>query len=246
MKNTKKTIFYLLIALILNFHTINAQNKIDNNSNKDLKNKIGLSAGLLGIDFVYTRKINERFSARIDGNFFTKNISLSNNFDFGGQKGDVSLVLNNNTLNFDIEYLPFKNHKSIKFIAGLNYLYDFKLNSTTIPLEGRTYGDLVITPAEIGVFKTQIKWLGIEPYLGLGYETKVYKQFCFGTELGATFIPYNDIKFSSTGMLTPMSKIEQQQFSNWIGQFKFMPNLKVSLSYRFGDPKFKFSKKNNK
>jgi hypothetical protein len=252
MKNTKTTIFYLLIALILNFHTVNSQNLYNNtniNSKKDIKlecfkNKVGFSAGLLGIDFIYSRTINDRLSARIDASFFNKNFSLNNKFDFGGQKGDVDLDIKNNTLNLDLEYLPFKYNKSIKFIVGLNYLYNFQLNSTTVPLDGRNYGDISITPSEIGVFKTQIKWLGLEPYIGIGYETSIYKQLSFGMELGTTFIPYNEIKFSSTGMLTPMSKLEQEEFRNWVGQFLFMPNLKVSLSYRFGDPKFILSKNN--
>lgn len=248
MRNTTQSFFLLII--LLTFLKFNGQNQnIDLKSkiNTDSiynKNKIGFSVGIIGTNLIYTRIINNQFSARLDASFFNKNFSFNNRFDFGGQKGDVNLNFKNNTLNFNLEYLPFRYNKSIKFIFGVNYLYNLQLNATTVPLDGRNYGDISITPSEIGVFKTQIKWLGLQPNIGIGYETSIYKQLSFGMELGTTFIPFNDIKFYSTGMLTPMSKLEQEEFRNWVDKFLFMPNLKVSIYYRFGAPKFILSKNN--
>ena len=64
-------------------------------------------------------------------------------------------------------------------------------------------------------------------------------------ELGAIYLPKANIEFESTGILTPMSDLEQEDFRNWINQFYLLPNLKISLAHRFDDSVFKFSKTNN-
>jgi hypothetical protein len=210
-----------------------------------IKNKISISAGLFGTSLGYTRRINDKLSARLYFNFFNENFDFDNKFDFGGQQGEINLDFKNNTINLDIEYLLFKNTKSLKLIVGLDYLNKLQLKSTTIPSENRNYGAIVLTPSDLGIFKTKIKWLGVRPYLGMGYETNLFKNITFGVELGATYLPKPTIKFESTGILTPMSDLEQEDFRNWINQFYLLPNLKISLAHRFDDSVFKFSKKNN-
>ena len=249
-----KQIFFNLtfsILLLLNSSVIFAQKEtpsIDAISEKSgdtlsLKNKIGLSAGILGTNFAYTRKINDRLSARLDFNIYNENFTFNDKFDFGGIPGNVSLDVKNTTLNLALEYLPFKNHKSLKLIVGLNYLYNLELKSTAISIKDRNYGDIPITPQDIGVFKCQINWKGFGNYFAMGYETNLYKNISFGFELGGAYIPNPEIKFDSTKMLVRMSDIEQDDFRNWVNQFHVLPNLKVSLAYRFSDPRFKFSKK---
>ena len=243
-KIMNQIIFHLLFfVLILNPLLLNAQGSTS--ATLTTKNKISISAGLFGTGLVYTRRINDKLSARLNFNFCNVNFDFDNKFDFGGQKGDVNLDFKNNTIDLDIEYLLFKNNKSLKLIIGLDYLYKLQLKSTTIPSENRNYGAIVITPSDLGVFKTEIKWLGIRPYLGMGYETNLFKNITFGVELGAIYLPKATIKFESTGILTPMSDLEQEDFRNWINQFYLLPNLKISLAHRFDDSVFKFSKKNN-
>ena len=111
------TFHLLFFVLITSPLLLNAQG-----STTDIltaKNKISISAGLFGTSLGYTRSINDKLSARLNFNFCDVNFDFDNKFDFGGQQGDINLDFKNNTINLDIEYLLFKNTKSLKLIVGL-------------------------------------------------------------------------------------------------------------------------------
>lgn len=223
-----------LFILVINFFVSNAQDKkTEINTNKNV-NEVSVSGGLLGVNVGYTRMIDDKFAARIDANFFKQNATFQDQ-NFGGQQGDIDANFKCNTLNLAVEYLPLKRSKSFKLIGGLNYLYDFQVNSTVTPTTSKQYGDIVIDPSEQGTIRSNAKWTGIQPYVAIGYETRVYDQLFIGCELGSNYLPNPRVTYVTTGMFTEPSKDDQKQFQDWINQFVVMPNFKISLAYRFKD-----------
>ena len=234
----KKT-FYGLIACLLVI-SLQAQDekkvsKEDIKANPYLgykgRSAIAFNFSSVGLGFEYARNLNHRhLNARIRLN----TLRLSNferAMSIGG--APTQIVADINVFNTDLllEYLPFSK-SSFKLIGGVSFIFKGEGSVKVAYGESIKYGDLTITPEEIGDLTIGVDYGGVAPYMGLGFGRAIPKtNVGFGFELGTYYAGSPKVSLDATEMLSDTVKEEAQLQSN-LSDYKWFPFINLRLSFK--------------
>lgn len=196
------------------------------------KNALSIGGGMPGFSVDYSRKISEKFTAKLRYNFFKIEDYEYGKVDVSGNDVSATISGESNTIDLLLEYLPFKN-SSFKLVGGLGFINEMNFNIDMVYEEEVIFGDVVLTKEDYGDLNLGFAWEGVAPYLGVGFGRAVPKgRLGFGIEVGSYFSSSPDISLAATKLLAPTAdQVEevQETFKSW----KFIPLLQFRLAYAF-------------
>ncbi|WP_347173845.1 hypothetical protein [Polaribacter uvawellassae] len=197
------------------------------------KNAFSISFGSSGIGVGYARKLNSKFSAMLTYSTFEikdKEVDISSfldNDDVAFSGGGKSTIID-----LGAEYLPFKN-SSFKLAFGVGFLNDVNINGTITYKEGIKFGDVNITPQDVGKVVIDSKWSGVAPFIGFGFGRAVPKnRFGFGIDIGTYFAKSPQVDLQADKLLAP-TQDEEATLQEAFKSLTFIPRIQFRLTYKF-------------
>jgi hypothetical protein len=154
--------------------------------------------------------------------------------DYGFKFGKTDMLVNGplkfGSVGLYADWHPFGN--SFKLIGGLAYMLT-NISTTSYLKDSTKQGDIIIAPDEVGSIVMEIKPNAISPYIGLGFGRAVPKgRVGLSFEMGMFYIGEPKVSFITTGMLTPTGITEEKKLKENMSQFKWLPNLSLSLNIK--------------
>lgn len=197
------------------------------------KNAIGVEVGTLGIGIQFSRGLKENMSLKVGARFLDVSDYAIENIEINNENFDVTTNVKSRIFHAVIEYLPFTK-SSFKIVGGFGYIAKANLNIDTFYNEEVQIGDILFNREELGSFTNRVSWSGIAPYIGIGFGRALpNKNFGISFELGAFYAGSPDVNFSASGLLTPSGEENAQLIRETLEEIKFLPNLNLTLSYKF-------------
>ena len=195
------------------------------------RSAIAFNFSSIGIGFEYSRNLNHQ---HLNGRLRLNTFRLSNfrrAMNIGG--ASTQIVADVNVFNTDllIEYLPFSK-SSFKIVGGLSLILKGEGKVKVAYGESIKYGDLTITPEEIGDLIIGVDYGEVAPYIGMGFGRGIPKtNVGFGFELGTYYTGSPKVTLKATEMLSDTAKEEAQLQSN-LSDYKWFPFINLRLSFK--------------
>jgi hypothetical protein len=197
--------------------------------------KKGLGIGLLsstnglGGHLSYSFLSSGKLIARLEGGYL--NYTLK---DYGFKFGKTSMLVNGplkfGSVGLYADWHPFGN--SFKLTGGFAYMLN-NISTTSYLKDSTKQGDITIAPNEVGSIAIELKPNAIAPYIGLGFGRAVPKhRVGVSFEMGMFYIGEPEVKFVTTGMLTPTGLTEEKKLRANMSEFKWLPKLSLSINIK--------------
>lgn len=193
---------------------------------------VALNASSLGGGIELARSINERLSLRLRFNTIdlssiieNKKISIGGDrysFDGGGKVTELDL---------SVEYNPFSK-SSFKLIGGIGYFTNasFKLKGNHVG--GSSYGEIEITPEDIGEINFKVDYKGLAPYVGFGFGRAIpKKRVGLGIEVGTFYFVEQKVSVTGTNLMASV-KEQTETFKRDISDYRWYPFVNLRLAVR--------------
>lgn len=166
---------------------------------------------------------------RFEGNYLNYNLK-----DFGYKFGKTSMLINGplkfGSIGVYADWHPFGN--SFKLVGGFAYMLN-NISTTAYLKDSTKQGDITIAPEEVGSIIIELKPNAIAPYLGLGFGRAVPKhRVGVSFEMGVFYIGEPEVKFVTTGMLTPTGVTEEKKLREGMNELKWLPKLSLSINIK--------------
>ena len=195
---------------------------------------LGAQAGIQGVGLHLRKDIGSRLYLKLEGNYFDYSDDVEiDDIDFDGHLdfSNVGLTLN---------WLPFES-SGFRITGGAyhgNNSFRGRATSAgkTVDINGTDYrigpGDFV---------RGSVEFDSISPYFGIGWDWLLgaNDQFTLGLDLGVLYLGDPSVKLATSptigGMPVPGADLEAERrdIASEIEDYKFLPVLKVSFTYRF-------------
>ena len=229
----RKTIFFLM-AIFFTSLSIQSQTVTDTLTTGNLserKNAIAVSFGSPGIGFEFARKLTNKLTARVAYHTFTFNDYKKKDVSIGNEKVTVVGDLETQVWDFGGEYMPFTN-SSFKLTFGLGILSNVSLKAKVTYQEEITFGDVIITPTNVGHVLVDSKWSGAAPYLGFGFGRAVpKKRIGLSFEMGTYFASSPKVTLDATKLLAPTID-QEEKLQSAFETLKFIPRAQIKLTIK--------------
>lgn len=230
----------LPVFLLLSFLSLNsfAQEKAASSTAKPEKSNpysfsfgtgwaLGIKAGTAGYGGELSKKLSRSFDLRLGYAMLSTSQSLDLEVDKRklAVTADVALGIPSAKLDWHPGAASFR----FTFGAGLpnnNIGVTGKLKETF------TYGEIVVSPEEIGTFAMDIKWNAVAPYVGIGFGRNVpKKRVSFTIDMGSYYIGSPSVKLNPTGMLSPTADQQSVMEGNMV-DYKWHPVLNFQFNVK--------------
>lgn len=200
---------------------------------KDKKNGVNISFGTSGFGFGYARKLNSKFNA----------IVAYHTIEIKDKELDADKFLDNDNTNFKgsgksniidlgAEYLPFQN-SSFKLTFGVGFLNDVSINGLITYKESIQFGDVNVTPQDVGKVIIDSKWSGVAPFVGIGFgRTIPNNKVGFGIDLGTYFTKSPEVDLQADKLLAPTQE-ELEDLQDAFNSLTFIPRIQFKVTYKF-------------
>ena len=240
-----KKLSLLTAAFAMVLGTLQAQQdstSVKSNNNKEKKanpypmfqnrGAIGVQLGLPGFGLEYAHNLSPHLNARARVNYFVLN-DYSTDMELSGQDVNIAVDLNALSTDFLLDYLPFK-RSSFHITGGISFVSKMNIDATVLLNQTFEYGDIKITPEEIGQIDIGIDYTGIAPYIGFGFGRSVPKnRVGVGLEVGGYFAGGPQVDVEATGMLSDTSEEEAQLEEN-LSDYAWVPRASLRISFKLG------------
>lgn len=194
-----------------------------------LPSRNGISAGLsfstMGLGVSATRSISNRFDIRFNGSFagYTYDIrKVSTDL-----QGDANFRFG--IAGFFTDFYPSR----FFYLSG-GMVYNFtKVSMVGQSSQAIEIGDIVMEPDEVGNLGVEITpgWK-LNPYLGLGINSRNHRPINVGMEFGVFFQNSPDVNLTASGMLSPTANSDQEQLMEKnISPLLYYPYFSLRISY---------------
>ena len=230
-----RQIYFFLMAIFFTSLSIQSQtiakDTITTSSLSKRKNAIAVSFGSPGIGFEFARKLTSKLTARVAYHTFTFKDYKKKDVNIGNEKVTVAGDLETQVWDFGGEYLPFAN-SSFKLTFGLGILSNVNLKAKVTYQENITFGDVIITPTNVGHVLVDSKWSGVAPFLGFGFGRAVpKKRIGLSFELGTYFTSSPKVILDATKLLSPTID-QEEKLQNAFETLKFIPRAQIKLTIK--------------
>ncbi len=188
---------------------------------------LGVKAGTAGYGAELSKKLSRSFDLRLGYSMLNTAQSLELDVDKRTLTVDADLALG----------IPSAKLDWHPGAASFRFTFGAGMPNNTIGLKGRlkeslTYGEIQVTPDELGVFVMDIKWNSIAPYVGIGFGRNVpKKRVSFTVDMGAYHIGSPKVSLNPTGMISPTSD-QASVFEGNLAEYKWLPFLNFQFNVR--------------
>lgn len=123
----------------------------------------------------------------------------------------------------------------LRIVAGGAIINNTEVNGFLKPTKGMDFGNLSITPEQIGTLAANVSFNGFAPYIGLGIgKSTPSKRFGINVDLGSYYLSAAKVQIDATKLLAP-NKNQESLLENNLSTFRWMPTLQVNLNFKLGN-----------
>jgi len=196
-----------------------------------LKQKsVKLNLGSQGIGSEFTYGVATKVALRLGLNVIP--VSVNNAFDFADFNSTSKASAKFTNIHLLADYTPFTATPAFRLVAGVAYFARASGNMQVQPKDNYSYGDIVLTPEQVGYLDLDINWKGIAPYAGIGlFRVIPAHRFNVNVDLGTYYLKQPDVKIIGTGLLKGNDKQEGQLHEN-VKDYRWLPVVQLNFSYK--------------
>lgn len=197
---------------------------------------VELHGGSQGLGIEVGVPLSTRFNLRLGTSILAFKGNQVRNFgndvDYKAS-GDVDFK--NHHLLFDWQAFPGSESilKKIIISVGGAYFYRGIADGKAMTNGDYRFGDLILSPEEVGSVNARVDWTGAAAYGGIGLAgLRLADRLCLGINLGAFYLGSPDVKVTATNLLASNISQEPVLTRNLKG-YQWLPNLQFNLAFRF-------------
>jgi hypothetical protein len=194
---------------------------------------MGADAGTPGLGGFGSWRFYEHLGVRAGFDYFQW---TENSLNIGDLNYKAKIRLMSEPLTLDI--YPWKKH-SFHISAGMLFNQN-QLTGDSTGLGPVTIGGEVFDFANVGSLHLKIHQQEVDPYLSIGGNFLYFDHahhWALGGELGVAYTGGASVSLTRTGPAAPLIDAavsrEQQKAQDWANQFKWMPIVKLMVTYSF-------------
>ena len=192
---------------------------------------IQLNVGTQGVGAAYTYGFNKQLALRAGINAIP--IKANDVFKISGFNSTSHVSADFYNVHVLADYTPFEQVSWFRLVGGVAYFFKANGNVRISPSDDYKYGDLTLTPEQIGYVDLNVDWDGLAPYLGIGLLRTFPKQkFNVNLDLGTYYLNKPNASIVGTGLLTGNDS-QTEQFQSNIKDYRWLPILQVNFNYKF-------------
>jgi hypothetical protein len=199
-------------------------------------NSVGLSVGTQGIGLEGQFPLLKQWQVRVGGTILP--VSVSRDYvALPSRTAVVSLDANFSKLHLIADWEPLAETNSflnkLAISGGAAYYIYAKGTANLILKDPYQYGDIQMSPEEVGELVVDSDWKGFAPYLGVGLNRmKIANNISLDVTLGASRMPSPVVEITGTKMLADNDQNSAQLQKN-LSNYRLLPTLQFSLNYTF-------------
>ncbi len=196
---------------------------------------IGAHGGTTGFGVHISSAFSDKFGARLGASFMPFSTSVQGYYS----RRDTRSQLNAHARNVSLmlSYTPFTEHPGFfrSFHLQLGGAHFFRLDGTIeTQLAGPyRYGDLLISPEDLGEITTHVKWEQVlAPYLGAGLNDIVLdKHISLQADIGCYYLSAPQVSMEATAFLAENVNNSERIADN-MKNYRYLPRIELGISYR--------------
>ncbi|GAB3921080.1 hypothetical protein [Mucilaginibacter myungsuensis] len=223
----KKLLLFLLLFAAVN--RVSAQKApVDTVSRH--QQTISIQLGTQGIGAEYRYGLFSQLNLR--AGIATLPVDQKNVFDIDdvNSKNDLSAKFTN--IHLLAEVTPFKSFQFLRVIAGAASILKGNGHIDITPTDTYKYGDITLTPEQVGNLQMDINWDGICPYFGLGLVKAFPKnRFNINVDLGTYYLNKPTATFAGSGIFAGNSSQSAQLQKN-VEDYRWLPVVQLNFNFK--------------
>ena len=159
-------------------------------------------------------------------------IVYTTDLNVAGFNSHLGVYSHFNNVHLLAEFRPFLT-SSFRFVAGLSYFFDSKMNVDLDPKSNYSYGNITLTPKDLGSLKATLDYSGIAPYLGFG----IFKgqpapgKFAVNMDFGTYMLSSPKTTVTGSKLLAD-PQVDTKQLDKNIEGWRWLPVVQLNVSYR--------------
>jgi hypothetical protein len=189
-----------------------------------------LQGGTQGVGADLRYGLFRQLSIRAGASFIP--VTVNNVFSFPGvaSQNSVSAKFSNAHLWADI--VPFAGLRGLRLVGGAGYLFRANGGMVVTPTGNYNYGDIVVTPAQIGNLNLDVSWKGVAPYIGLGlFRSFPSRFFNFNLDVGTYYLTSPQATVVGTGLLSG-NDVNGAIITGNVSQYRWLPVVQLNFNFR--------------
>ncbi|WP_221284822.1 hypothetical protein [Mucilaginibacter sp. SP1R1] len=188
------------------------------------------NAGTQGLGAEFSYGVLSRAALRLGVNFIP--VAANNPFEISGFNSTSKLTASFSNIHLLADFTPFENASGFRLVGGAAYFMNANGNLQVQPTDKYTYGDIVLSPNDVGKLNMNVNWKGVAPYLGIGL-LKAFPNHAFNVnlDLGSYYLRQPAARISGTGILESNSS-QTGQFQQNIKGYRFLPVVQVNFNFK--------------
>jgi len=215
-------IFFVSKASAQTFHTGVAEQQHNQS--------ISISTGTQGAGLEYRYGFSESFSLRAGGNALP--VNTNGNFKLNGFHSQSNLNAKFANVHLLADFTPFQSLSFLRLVAGAGYFTQAKGDISLTPTDAYKYGDIVLSPEQVGTMKLNMNWQGYAPYVGLGLiHAFPQGRFNINLDLGTYYLQQPKAQILATGILEG-NTTQSAQFQKNLADYRWYPQLQLNFNFK--------------
>jgi len=223
---------FLFLASLFTVLVINCVKAQTNPSDQLIlhQKSVKLNLGSQGIGGEFTYGIDKKVALRLGLNVIPVNVNDA--FDFADFNSTSKASAKFTNIHLLADYTPFKSASAFRLVGGVAYFVRARGTMQVQPSDNYSYGDIVLTPDQVGYLNLDVDWKGIAPYAGIGlFKVIPKRRFNVNVDLGTYYLKQPDVKIVGTGILKGNNKQEGQLHEN-VKDYRWLPVIQLNFSYK--------------
>lgn len=223
-----RCLFFIVFYCV--FTVIKAQGPVHTNIIEG-QQAIQLNIGTQGIGAAYNYGISSQLALKAGINAIP--IKANDVFKISGFNSTSHVSADFYNIHLLADYTPFKQVGWFRVVGGFAYFFKANGNVRINPSDDFQYGDLTLTPEQIGYVDLNVDWDGIAPYFGMGFFRAFPKRkFNVNVDLGTYYLYKPEANIVGTGLLTGNDS-QTEQFQSNIKSYRWLPIVQINFNYKF-------------
>jgi len=159
-------------------------------------------------------------------------VKLNNVFEFSDFNSTSTVKADFQNVHLLADYSPFKSHGAFRIVFGAAYFMKANGNIRISPADNYTYGDIVLSPQQVGYVDLDMNWKGIAPYFGLGFGKIIpSRSFNINVDLGTYYLTAPQANITGTGLLEG-NESQTGQLQTNIKDYRWLPVVQLNFNFK--------------
>ncbi len=225
----RKPLLSFFILLVTGY-AANAQRRAPVKDTLQHQQSVQVNAGSQGFGAAYNYGVIPQLALRLG--FDIVPYSQNNVLHFSDFNSTSDLKAKFTNIHLLADYTPFTSSSWFRLVGGFAYFVKAKGTLDVKPADNYKYGDLQLTPDQVGKVTFSADWQGVAPYLGVGF-IKMFpsNRFNVNLDLGTYYLNKPDAQIVGTGALSGNSS-QTSQFEENIKGYRWLPVVQINFNYK--------------